>query len=240
MPLDGGQLMRIILTAFFGYKAFRYSLFISMCVSAGMSLMFFFFAQILIGAIFFLFAFQNFETWRRSKSFSRSDQNEQLKDLFQKGEEAFLKKNKEEAKAIFLELKKKAKKGILFNAATQRLAQIIGEEGDYKTVYDLLCEVDDVSEDLFPLFQRAAYEVKDFQRVEKLGNICFQNDPNPEIAIRNANACAALGKAAASVGWLKAAMKEGLNDPLPVIDKPLYDKVRKTPDFQEFIKSMLK
>ena len=58
MPLDGGQLLRIILEAIFGAKGFRYSLIIGMAIAGGGSVFFFLYHQYLIGALFFLFAFQ--------------------------------------------------------------------------------------------------------------------------------------------------------------------------------------
>ena len=68
LPLDGGQLLRITLTAFFGPKALRYTLLISFVFALLISLTAFLFNQMFFGAFLFLFAFQSFTAWKQSRS----------------------------------------------------------------------------------------------------------------------------------------------------------------------------
>lgn len=241
LPLDGGQLMRIILEGIFKHKALRYTLFVSMVVSAGFSLFFFLYGAFLVGAIFFLFAFQNFETYRRTKLIAPSDTKEPLKELLQKGELLLMQGNKDEARRIFEDLRAQSEKGMLFSAATQRLAQMEAEVGRYKEAYEMLSPIQsDVREELYPLFQKGAYEAGDYKLVEKLGNVCYRNTPNAEIAIRNASASAALGKTKAAIGWLKASLREGATDLMPIIDDKLYDSIRNEAAFKSFVASILR
>ena len=52
MPLDGGQLLRIVLEAIFGVKGFKYAIVTSMLLSLGISIFFFIAQGFLIGALF--------------------------------------------------------------------------------------------------------------------------------------------------------------------------------------------
>src|SRR5271170_1519032 len=54
MPLDGGQLLRIIMEAIFGLKGFKYAIIISMSLALATSIFFFITQGFLIGALFFL------------------------------------------------------------------------------------------------------------------------------------------------------------------------------------------
>ena len=79
MPLDGGQLLRIVMEAIFGVKGFRYALIVSMGLATAIGLGFFLYKNIFLGAIFFLLAFQSYETWRFTRSFSEPDRRDDLK-----------------------------------------------------------------------------------------------------------------------------------------------------------------
>src|SRR3990167_10054563 len=84
LPLDGGQLVRIILEGLFGPKSLKASLYISLLVSALFSIAFFLIGLFLIGAIFLIFGFQSIEGLKRVQNFSAADQDDenqtQLKD----------------------------------------------------------------------------------------------------------------------------------------------------------------
>jgi Zn-dependent protease len=67
LPLDGGQLLRLTLEKFFGYKGLRYAFFWSALLSLGFCLLLFLTQNYLAGAIFFLFAFENFDNFRKSR-----------------------------------------------------------------------------------------------------------------------------------------------------------------------------
>jgi len=67
-PLDGGHLVRILLEAAFGLKGFRASFVIGMVVALGISLAGFILGYYLIGAIFFIFTFQCFDLFRKTKN----------------------------------------------------------------------------------------------------------------------------------------------------------------------------
>ena len=192
MPLDGGQLLRIIFESACGAKGLKYALFTSMLLSATFSVVFFFIGFFLVGAIFFLFAFQNFGTWRQTRVITESDRNDDLTLELKEIEDLLTSHRKEDAIPKLKEVRTKAKKGLIYNLTSQYLASIKAEKKEYKEVYDILSPI---KKHLNPESQihlhRAAYEMQDFSLVVELAGPCFQLIPDPMIAIRSAEACAA-------------------------------------------------
>lgn len=236
LPLDGGQLVRIIFESIFHAKGFRYALLASMVIAFGISLMFFFMQGFLIGALFFLFAFQNFETWRKTRGFSEADQSDSLKNEMAQIEVMMQQGNKTEAEARLTDMRNKSKSGMIFVLATQYLAGLKYSSGSAQEAYDLLKrEEKHLSYEYQVLLQQAAFDVKDYQLVSKLAGLCFQKAPSADIAIRSAIACAEQGQVTPAIGWLKAAMKEGLVNIDSVISKPHFDQIRKDPEFEAFV-----
>jgi Zn-dependent protease len=65
LPLDGGQLLRIVLEAWFGVKGLKATLLIGAVLSTLFALGFFLMRQYLAGAFFCLFAFQSASAWKK-------------------------------------------------------------------------------------------------------------------------------------------------------------------------------
>lgn len=138
LPLDGGQLLRVVLEGFFGVKGFRYSLITGTIISGILSLGFFLTQNILVGALFFLFAFQSYEMWRQTRLLSDKDRQESLKTALHTAEELLESGKKDEAILAFDELRQKAKQGMIYTMATQYLAFLYQEKNALKQVYALL------------------------------------------------------------------------------------------------------
>lgn len=241
MPLDGGQLLRIICEGFWGVRGFKYALLTSMVIAAGMSFFFFIAHAILVGAIFFLLAFQSFDTWRKSRFLSEQDRDEGLKKRLQEGEKALHDGKKEEARAHFEEIRTRGKKGMLFLLSTQYLAYLDYEAGNSQAAYDLLLPLqDDLSPDALCLLQKAAFDQKNFPLVASLSGICYQTWPSVETALRNASAAAELKQVEPAVGWLKTALKEGLENLDEVLTQGVFDPIRQDAVFKEFLSSLKK
>ena len=78
MPLDGGQLLRVVLERIFGLKGFKYAIVTSMVIATGISLFFFLTQSFIVGALFFLLAFQSYDTFRRTRHLSETDRDDTL------------------------------------------------------------------------------------------------------------------------------------------------------------------
>ncbi|MES2345423.1 MAG: site-2 protease family protein [Chlamydiota bacterium] len=236
LPLDGGQLMRIPLEAFFGVKGFKLALMISMILAFTISLAAFLYHQFFIGAILFLFAFQSLDTWKKSRVFSPHDQDQSIKDLLKKGEHALQAGDRNAAQAAFEEIRARAKKGLNFLTATQYLAVIEYELGHFAKVYELLSPIqEDISLDALCFLHRAAFAQEDFSLVDKLSGISFQQMPTADTALRNAYAAATLKKTSPALGWLNAAVSKGLQDLPSILSDKHFDPIRSDPLFQKFL-----
>ena len=239
MPLDGGQLLRIVCESVFGTKGISYAMASSMVISALCSLLCFLFGLFIVGAIFFIFTFQNFDLWRRSKILTESDQNEYLSKELKEIEELFLQNKKEGLIPRLKTIREKAKKGLIFNVSTQYLATLEEEKGDNQKVYELLSSIKKyLSPESIRQLHAAAYEVKDYPLVSELSAISFQYFPGPDVAIHSAEASAALKDVEATIGWLQAAIKYGVVDLSPIISKEVFNFIQNDPKFREFVHSL--
>lgn len=238
MPLDGGQLLRVVLESIFGAKGLKYAIFTSMLLSCGFSVSFFFIGYFLVGAIFFLFAFQNFDAWRKSRVITESDRSDEITKGMKEIEDLLNSNQKEAAIPKLEEIRTKAKKGMVFNLATQYLAALKAEKNEHRAVYDLLAPIKKHLNPESKLYlHRAAYEVKDYALVMELAGPSFQLLPDPKIALNNAEACAALSQAEPAIGWLKAAHKGGIDNLSSILSKEIFDPIRETEDFKKLLNS---
>ena len=76
LPLDGGQLIRVICEGIFHSKGVKYAYFASMLLAALLCLSAFFFGSLFLGLIFSIFAFQNFQAWRTFRVITESDRDQ--------------------------------------------------------------------------------------------------------------------------------------------------------------------
>ncbi len=238
MPLDGGQLLRIVMEKIFGLKGFRYAMVTSVAIALAISVFFFVTQAFLIGALFFLLAFQSYDTLRRTRHLSETDRDDTLRTQLETVEEWIQVGKKEEAYKLCEEIRTKARKGMLFELATQYLAFLKYERGEVKNAYELLNSIrQELSGDALCLLHKAAFEQKDFPLVVELAGTCYQTWPTPETALRNAFAHAELHQAEPTVGWLQTAINEGLTNAKEVLSNPAFDAIRSDPSFQELSKT---
>ena len=238
MPLDGGQMLRIILERIFGHKGFKYTIIVSMCLAAGISGFFFLTHAFLIGALFFMLAFQSYDTFRRTRHLSETDRDDTLRQKLESVEELMQLGKKDQALTLCAEIRAKAQKGMIYELATQYLAFLTYERGDSKEAYDLLRSVrEELGSDALCLLHKTAFEQKDFPLVTELAGSCFQSLPTVEIALRNAYAHAQLKQAVPAAGWLQTAISEGLTNLKEILSDHVFDPIREDPSFKALITS---
>ena len=241
LPLDGGQLLRIALEAFFGIKGFRISLFTGMVISVLISFFFFIAQAFLIGALFFLFAFQSFDMWRKSRFISRSDRDEQNKKELLDAEKSMQTGNKARARQLFEGIRNRAKKGILHVTASQYLAFLLSEEGERKKAYDILLPIKkQLTEEAICLLHRLAFDEKNYGLVAELSSSCYQFSPSQETALRNAKAFAGLKNPKPAAGWLQTAFQFGKMDLEQVLSENFFTELQNNPEFQVLVKRIKK
>ena len=236
LPLDGGQLLRIVLEAVFGVKGFKISLLVSAALSMILALAFLMINQLLAGAIFFLFSFQGFLSWRQSRLMAANDRVEENKQLMTELEKAMAEKRFDQAKLLIEKIRTKTTEGILFLTATQYLAFLLHQEGKKKEAYELLKPIkDDLEDNSRLLLHELAAEQHDFSLVANLSAACYQIAPSQKMALRNARAFAFLNQPEAAGGWLQAASQYGSLDWKKILQEDIFASVRDKPEFKEFL-----
>lgn len=235
IPLDGGHLLRVVLEAIFGIKGFRYTLIFGATFSLAISLFFFLYQQIFMGALFFLFAFQSYDAFRKSRLISEEDRNDRFKEEMVRAEELLHHGHKTEAKKVFESLRQSSHQGMIYNMSTQYLAFLEYEEGAALSAYKLLKEVkQDLAPDAACLLHKVAFEAGDFPLVATLSAECFQAHPSVDTALRCSYAHAELGLAEPAIGWLETAVQEGLQNISEIIAHRAFDKIRNDPRFSSW------
>ena len=233
-PLDGGQLLRIVLEGIFGSKGFRYALIVGMVIGFGGGAFAFLKGFLFVGVFFMLFAFQSFEIYRRAKHMSAADQDQAVIAETEEVEELLKNNNKKAAIPLLEDLIKRTGSGITFMRASEVLAGIRAEENNYKAVYDLLLPIkDDLTAPAKLLLHKAAFEEKDYKLVVELGSDCFKDGPDVNVALLNAMAAGALGQVEPAIGWLKSAQDQGLKNLSDILQDPIFDPIRDHPDFKD-------
>lgn len=236
LPLDGGQLVRVVLEAFIGVKAWRYTHLISVVVASCLALFFFISGAYFIGAIFCLFAFQSFEGLRQVRDMTEDDNRsvnrEELKDI-----EQLIKQGRiDEAKLELEDLRQRTTKGLLHTFATEYLAKIYFDQGSTKESYELLKTVQkSLTDEAKYLLHITAFEVGDYPLVLELSAPCFRNLQSVDIALRAAASGAAIRNVNVAVEWLKTAKAYGLSDLSELIKDQIFDSIRSEEAFKKFL-----
>lgn len=236
LPLDGGQLLRIALEGFFGANGLRYALISGLVIAVLISLFFFLMQSFLIGALFFLFAYQSFEMWRRTRKMEESDRHEDLQAILIKAEEALLLGQVDVAITLFTSLREQAKKGLLWSTATQQMALLEYEIGHRDKAYSLLMEAkDELADAPACLLHELAFDAKNYPIVIELSARAFRLNQEGDVALRNATAFAQIGEVKPAIGWLHAAVEHGISSLSAVVQQELFDPIRNDPLFQKFL-----
>lgn len=239
LPLDGGQLLRITLEKFFDYKGLRYAFLSSAIISLAFCLILFLTQNFLAGAVFFLFAFENFDNYRKSRFVRDSDRRDEFKKIFLEAEMNLRQGNKEKALEAFEALRTSAKEGMIYDTATQYAAFLHYDQGHVQEAYKMLMPLKDrLDPDALALLHRIAFEQGDFPMVMELAGSVFQYAPEAEVALRSAYAAANLKQAEASIGWLQTARQSGVENLKEIIAEKAFDEIRSNPAFQEFAASL--
>ncbi|MCX6989127.1 MAG: site-2 protease family protein [Chlamydiae bacterium] len=238
LPLDGGQLLRVICEAVFGVKGVRYALVVGGIIAIAIAVLSFVYGQIFIGALFFLFAFQSYDGWNKTKMLAPPDQDQKIKEMLLDAEELMQKHQVVDAIDAFEKVRLSAKEGLIFNMATQYKAFLEYEQGRQQAAYKLLKSIEqNLAIDGLSLLHKTAFAEKDYPLVKKLAAECFQNFPSVEIALINAYAHAELQESQASIGWLETAVREGLQNIAEAVSLPYFNLLRKDPLFIRWLAS---
>lgn len=236
LPLDGGQLLRVVLEKIFHAKGVRYAFCFSMVLALAISLFLFVTGQFLAGAILFLFAFESFDGFRKTKHLKDSDRNTAFKEELLRAEMKLQEGHKQEALEAFEKLRTEAKEGIIYVIATQYSAFLNYELGMKKEAYEALKSLKERLDSAgLCLLHKVAFEENDFVLVNELAGPVFQATQDIEVALRNAEVAAQLTQVAPAIGWLETALGLGAVDLKEVLQSKSFDTIRSDPAFHLFV-----
>jgi Zn-dependent protease len=239
LPLDGGQLLRIALEKFFNYKGLRYAFLTSALLSLIFCLGLFLTQNFLAGAVFFLFAFENFGNYRKSRFIKDNDRKDEFKEIFLEAELYLRQGDKVKALEAFEALRAKSKEGMIYDTATQYAAFLHYEQGHIQEAYQMLMMLKErLDSDALALLHKIAFEQGDFPVVIELAGSVFQYVPEAEVALRSAYAAANLKQAEASIGWLQTASQSGVENLKEITAERVFDPIRNDPAFKEFLATL--
>lgn len=239
-PLDGGRLLSIILEAIFGVKGVKIALFLSILL-AGLFGLAFFLAQFMIGgALFFLLAFESYRTWKASLPLTEKDQDTPLQEKLREAEVNMQQGKKDQAIDSLKEIRNSTQEGIIHLTATQHLAHLLYEKGEFKEAYQHLYPLKNkVDYNSLRLLQQLAYYSGEWNAAVELGTRSYQIVPSYDTALLNALSFALLGNAQPAVGWIECAIRDGMPNVRAILNKTEFDPIRHTSEFQELLKNQL-
>jgi len=236
LPLDGAQLVRIVLESMFGLKGIRFAALFSLVLAIVIATLSLLYQFIIAAAFFFLMAFESYRAWSTLRGMTDQDTHSPLQDLLQQGEELFKQGHYDEAVPKLMELREQVHHGMIYTLATQYLAHIDADQGKYQEAYDLLLPI---KKDLHPEYQflllQVTYRLGKWKEAIELGERVFQENPTSEIALINALSYGALGQVRPALGWLKGAIQAGLDDIPKALRRKEFDPIRLLPEFEQFV-----
>lgn len=239
LPMDGGHLLRITLEGIFGFKGVKIALFVSMVLAAVLALLFFSISQVLVGALFLMMGFETYRSWSEARALAPEDHDIDLQHLLKEALEDLRVGNRDEALTKFFRLREQAPKGVINTTATEYIARILSEQGQYKQAMEWLLPIQKkLSPPYLGLLQQLAYKLQDWDRTISVGQDAYRLDPLPETALLNALCYGILGQVKPTVGWLRCAVQSGLQNISDVVRKREFDSVRNTPEFAGFEKTL--
>lgn len=213
LPLDGGQLIRIICEAVFKNKGLYAASIFSLAFSCIFALIGFLLGQFLFGAILFLFCFQNFELARQSRFLKSVDQQEDVRKKLSEAVFLYETGQIEKAQNMSKELMDLTHEGYVYNQSLSLYVLICIQRKDYSQAYQLLKTAPlAVQEDLVHAWHEAAFFQNDLVLVEKLSADAYLKNSTMYTAFHAAIAADFCKKEEAAIGWLKTAYELGLTE----------------------------
>lgn len=238
-PMDGGMLVRTVLQSNLGLRGLRISHAVGLATAVLMAAGFWLLGSRTNALIAAVFAAGAYRSWRESLTLTSQDEDPGLQRDFQSAQELWAGGRREEAVRRLIELRQRARAGLVYRSATEQLGLWLYEDKRYGAAYPLLKSLgDELSFSSRLALQALAFQTRAYEDSIKFGKRNFLERPDPAIASAVASAYAASGDAGQAVRWLKTAVRNGLADPAQELRSRDFDAIRDDPDFQEFERSI--
>lgn len=205
IPLDGGQMVRIILQGLFGIKGLKAACVFSMLVGAAITLYFVISGEMLIASLFALFVYESWRLLREIKYLKDHDTELPLQRMMSRADKARQKGELDKSAEIYTKVRKNVSSGALYNLATLHLAEKELGEGKLEHAWELLQPIkEEIPLDGLALFHELSFKIEKWQDALDSGTKVYQKIPSAELAYQNAKAAENLGLQNAANGWMRA------------------------------------
>ena len=239
LPLDGGHVMRTIITAIWGPGSVRWAFLMSVVFGLAGAVITFVMGYVLATLLFGLLAVQNGVAWWSSRDFVEGDLDDELREELEQAFEEVISKQYPAAQEHFKDVIQRAPGGMLSLVAQEQLAELEHRQGHLEAAYALLNpSVPKLSAEALILFHEIACTLQHWDQVVAVGDMCFREAPNEMVALRNSLAYAMLKRPLESMHWFEASWENGLPEPSQALQRPEYEAIRSSPEFQH-VKEML-
>jgi stage IV sporulation protein FB len=234
LPLDGGQLIRVICQGIFGFKGYAISAGISIFFAVLAVVGFFFLGQLFLGIVFLFLLFQSIEIYRQVKKMGEMDFSEEVKKDLAQAELLESEHNLVEAEKIYRKVIAESKEGFCFSRASEALAKIASLKQDYRQAFSLLNPIkNNLSLHSKKILIKAAFEEKDYPLVIEMASQVFQEEPGPIEALLAAKSGVMVQEPELAMQFLKVAIDMGIDK--SVLDDPLFQELKKDPLFKQIM-----
>lgn len=235
-PLDGGQMIRIVLQALFGARGVKFSIMLSMAVGACVCMYFLMEQRIYMATLFLFLTFESYKSQSRHPESADDHPRDDMEEALRNAQLEMRYGSRESAKMKLITIREESKKGAIFQVATQNLAELLQQQGQIDEAYELLQPIEKgLDVEALMLLHELTYRKGDLAKAIELGTRAFQKAPQSNTALLNAYAHASLGDVKSTVGWLTAAINKGLPCPAAIVQRGEFDKVRGDPRFQSVL-----
>lgn len=232
VPLDGGQLLRVILQGMFGLGGVKAAYLLSTLVGAFFSGASFVFQQMFLGAIFAILAYESYRKFKDSLSVQEQDQDETLQRLLKEAERRLKRDGASDTRPLFEHIAATTKKGLIFQQASERIAEIDLAQGHFKEALGWLRPIQNkLSEKGQHLYQRALFENGEWEPALAIGKKLSLGGHTLDMTLINAYAAAQLHKIGEAIGWLKS--YKMLGGDMSCLSDVMLDPIRNDPLFRD-------
>ena len=237
LPLDGGQLMRIMLQKLFGQsRGGKLSLLSSFCLAAFLSAIFLLYSFLFVGFIFAMFALESLRGYRDAKDFSEVDSNDYYQNLLQTGLQKVEQNDLNNALRCFEEVRNNVSTGYTYILATEEYARIKAMQGLFKEAYDALLPTrNKLRDEYLVLLQNLSYRLEEWEHTVQIGALAFSRTKSFEVAVTNAYASAIMGRVKETVGWLQSSHNIKKLDLKDLSERREFQLVKESPEFKNFL-----
>ncbi|MEC8306499.1 MAG: site-2 protease family protein [Chlamydiota bacterium] len=205
-PLDGGQLVRVILTAVFRRRGERFSYLLSMGMAILLALMAVLYGATLLTLFLGFLAYQNGKQWRQRSPLVHASHSEGSILSIEKAKSEMASQEWSRARKSLARLITQDQQGVESLVAQQMVASIDLQEKRYREVYERLKPLrPQLSPSSLFALQVAADHLQENALILSLTDELFLLSADAEVAMRGAHAASRLGDVGALIRWLQEA-----------------------------------